>query len=208
MIRRSSPFSSVSVTTHTPITARPLRADARRNRERLVRTARELFLEEGVDAPLDEVATRAGLGAGTLYRHFPDRGSLVLAVVLEDWEQVLELEAQALEGDGDPATDLERWLMALARHQASMRGLVSTIVSCASKGDHDEPLVQQCRATTDSAARLLERAQRAGAVRGDLTAPEVLDLVNGVVLASARHPDQLAQVERLLPVVLTGLRAA
>ena len=185
-----------------------MRADARRNREALVLTARELFLAEGVGAPMDEVATRAGVGAGTLYRHFPDRGALVLAVVEDDWQQVLALETEALADEhGDPVVDLERWLLALARHQASMRGLVATIVECTAHCSSDEPLMKQCRATTDAAGRLLARAQSAGGLRVDLTAMEVLDLVNGVVLASGRHADQVAQVERLLPVVLAGLRA-
>ncbi|MEH3055430.1 MAG: helix-turn-helix domain containing protein [Patulibacter minatonensis] len=194
------------MTTSTSPAAKPLRADARRNRETVVRAARELFAEQGVDAPMDEVARRAGVGAGTLYRHFPDRGALVLAVVQDDWQVVLDAEVRALEGDGDPVDDLDRWLTALAFHQASMRGLVAAIVDCATKGCRDDPLVRHCATTMEAAARLLARAQATGRLRADLTAPEVLDLVNGVVLASDRHSDQLSQVRRLLPIVLAGLR--
>src|SRR5688572_33033457 len=93
---------------------KPLRADARRNRERIVAAARAAFAEYGLDAQMDEIARRAELGVGTLYRHFPTKDALVAALVEARMSRMAELGREVLAGDGDPAADFERFIRSCA----------------------------------------------------------------------------------------------
>lgn len=182
-----------------------MRADARRNREALIAAAREVFAEEGAEAPLEEIAARAGVGAGTLYRHFPERGSLLLAIVEDRWERLLA-EAERLAAES-PGAALEEWLRGMVRDQVQVRGLVNQILECDARGCSDAPMARQCSATKDAMGTLLEASKQAGTVRADITAPELFDLMAGVIVASDRHDDPVTHSGRLLDVVLAGLRA-
>jgi AcrR family transcriptional regulator len=179
---------------------RHLRADARRNRERLVAVAREAFAEHGIEASLDDIARRAAVGPGTLYRHFPTREALLAEVYRGDVEA---LTAQADElAERYPAGEaLFAWLRLHLDYVKGKRGTGAAIKAMLAA---DSEMLEWCRETMRSAAgRLVARAQEAGAIRDDIGAVDVLKLVHGIGYASESAPDQ---ADRLLAVVLDGLR--
>lgn len=184
-----------------------MRADARRNRVALLAAAREVFAEEGADGPLEEIAARAGVGVGTLYRHFPDRGALLLALVEERWDQLLAEAERLRTSDEPPELALDVWLRGMVREQVQIRGLVNRILECTARGCASDPLAQQCTMTKDAMTVLLARGQEAGTIRADVTGAELFDLMAGVIVASERHEDAVAHSQRLLAIVLGGLRA-
>ena len=182
----------------SPAPPRPLRADARRNYERLLAAAKDLFAEQGVDAPLDEVARRAGLGNATLYRHFPTRGDLIVAVCADE---VVTLCAHGTHlRETLPAADaLFEWLRAFVAHVATKRHLAVAIA--------DNRAIRRSALFDDwhesmrrTSGALLERAQQAGAVRHTITIDDLHTLANGIALA-ASEPEQM---ERLIGLVRHG----
>ena len=176
----------------------PTRADARRNRERLVQAARAAFAAHGPEAPLDGIARRAGLGSGTLYRHFPTRDALMRAVY---WDEIEVLCARARESwdATSPGDALVAWLRLLAA-RTGREGLAAALM--ASMPDVSSRFIEDCHAAIeDAAGPLLRRAQDAGAVRPDLTLRELLELTHAIT--SGTRPDQ---VERRLSLLLDGIR--
>ncbi|MEU6997507.1 helix-turn-helix domain-containing protein [Nonomuraea sp. NPDC046570] len=170
-----------------------MRADARRNRDHLVATARAVIAEEGPEVSLNEVARRAEVGPGTLYRHFPNRRALLLAV-FTDRIETLCAQAESL-SSAAPESALETWLKALLAHTRTDGGLSATM---ASEGDLAEEVGFDCQARLRAAAGgLLDRAQRAGAVRPDVDVDDLFQLVAGIAPAS--------RAERLLLLALNGL---
>ena len=136
----------------------PLRADARRNRTRLLAVAHEAFLDTGVTASMDEIARRAGVGIGTLYRHFPTREALILALVADDLERLANLaDERRVAGDVD-AADVERWLDALVAHNLTYRGLAESIAGAAGR---PTPLGAACDRIHAAGAELVAAAQGA-----------------------------------------------
>jgi AcrR family transcriptional regulator len=185
-----------------PAEHRPMRADARRNYDRLIAAADAAFTDHGAEASLEDIARRAGVGIGTLYRHFPNRTALLEAVYL-DRVEALCARADGLQQTQPPGQALADWLRALAAHNITYRGLKGLLLTA--MRDETSPL-SSCRGLlTSAAAGLLGRAQEAGAVRSDVEPAELLKLVHAVVVASEFSPDQAAQVERLLTVMLDGL---
>jgi AcrR family transcriptional regulator len=176
-----------------------MRADAQRNRERLLAAARDAFGEHGMDAAMDDIAKRAGVGPGTLYRHFSTREALLAAVYRDD---VTNLAARADElADAEPGEALARWLAIELDYAKQKLGLGAALK--AMLGADSETLVY-CRDTLRGAmGRLLDRAREAGAVRDDVSATDVLRLVHGISVASESSPDEAT---RLLGIVLDGLR--
>jgi AcrR family transcriptional regulator len=182
------------------VAERPLRADARRNQEKLIGAARAAFGEHGVDAPLDDIARRAGVGPGTLYRHFPTRESLVAAVYVSDIEQ-LAARADELGESHPPVEALTMWINDELGYIALKRGLSAAIK--AMLGTNAE-VMDYCRDMLRGAVgRLLEAAQKDGSIRTDIDAATLLRLVHGVGVASESEPDR---GEFMLSVVLAGLR--
>ena len=179
---------------------RPLRADARRNRARLLDAATAAFAEAGTDASLEEVARRAGLGIGTLYRHFPARDDLVEAVIHDSVDDLVA-EADRLLAADDPFVALRTWLQGLVSHIARYRGLATSMVAAACG---EGRLTDACHRQEAAASALVERARAAGALRPDVRVDEVLDLVSAVawVAEGGRPHDE----GRLLDLVLDGLR--
>ena len=181
--------------------APPMRADARRSHDRLLAAATAAFAENGADAPLEDIARRAGVGIGTLYRHFPTRLDLQEAVFRT---QVSAVCAQGEELAGSPSAGeaFAGWLRVLATYLVTKRGLAHALI--AARGQNSEVISTCSQTMRDTAGRLLERAQQAGAVRQDLTPMDVMMLVHGVVVATERTPEQ---ADRLLSLTLDGLRA-
>jgi len=183
---------------------RPLRADAQRNYQRLVSAATAAFAEHGADdASLEEIARRAGVGIGTLYRHFPNRQAL-LEAVYRDQVDMLADRADQLAESADPGAALDEWLRALVSFSRTKRSLVSALLATLGK---DSEFVSSCSAQMrGSAATLLARAQEAGAVRSDASVTDVLRLVHAISMAVEREPADRGQADRLLALVLDGLR--
>jgi AcrR family transcriptional regulator len=187
------------------------RADARQNRERVLAAAREVFTEAGPAASLNEIARRAGVGPGTLYRHFPNRHALVAAVV-KDRVAALCAHADGLLAAGRPADEaLADWLRAFLDHARTQQGMgVAAMIAEADAtsggAEAGDELDLNCHQSIhNSAEALLDRAREAGAVRGDLSADDMIQLVVGIALSTARSPDP-DQPERLLGLVLDAAR--
>jgi len=183
--------------------SRPLRADARRNRDRVLEAARAAFGAEGSEVSLDEIARRAGVGPGTVYRHFPTKEALFEAVVFDRIGELVA-EAGALSDDPDPGRAFSSFVERLAREGALKRDLVEAL---ASGGIHlqlgEAPIL---RALTDVLAELLHRAQRAGAVRSDISVDDVMAVLTGTAFAICHSGADAEQTRRLLAIMYDGLR--
>jgi AcrR family transcriptional regulator len=162
-----------------------LRADARRNLDRLLEAAAECFAEQGVDASIDEIARRAGIGHGTVFRRFPTKEALLVAVMLERLRE-LTREAEGALDEQDAGAAFERFFRRAAEVYAQNRAIVEGFERCIE--------TEEVAALEVAVGRLVWRAQRAGAIRRDVTPADVMELVP----AASRHPD----------VILDGLRAA
>jgi AcrR family transcriptional regulator len=180
---------------------RPLRADARRNRDRVVAVAQEVFAEHGAGASLDEVARRAGVGAGTLYRHFPNRAALQEAVYRGAVEELGEL-GRTLMDTRDPTAALEGWMRLLVGHMVARRGLAEALVDALGKGS--EVFADCHRVLHETGGALVERARAAGVVRDDLDQRDLLWMAHGVALAAESEGGD-ARVERLLNILIAGM---
>ena len=146
---------------------RPTRADARRNRAHIVEIAEQVFASEGLEVSMDAVAKRAGVGAGTLYRHFPTRDALV-AGVLEGRQPDLSAEAAAIEKEAsDSGAALERWLDAVTRWMTAYEGLPEPLRTAL--GEQDSPLRLTCQEVIDTTGAFLKAAQEDGLARKGLT---------------------------------------
>lgn len=184
-------------------TPRPMRADARRNREKLLTAARESFAAEGLSVPVDEIARRAGLGAGTMHRHFPTKESLFEAIVLSHVDEAVA-EARGLADAADPGEAFFGFCLGLARRGSANRGLAEIL---AGTGVDARARIAAGTAELDHALRhLVRRAQSAGQLRTDLAVPEILALITAVHTAADRTADA-GTAPRLMAVVCDGLRA-
>jgi AcrR family transcriptional regulator len=191
--------TNISETSAQTLLARPQRADARRNYEKVLAAAREAFAEGGESTALEEIARRAGVGIGTLYRHFPNRQALLEALYLDEVEEVCRSAAQ-LDG-ADPWEALNGWFERFIAYLATKRALAHELLNYL---DHDASLFQASRASLFAAGEpLLERAQEAGVVRKDVTIAEVIQMVMGIAKIPAGDP---AQTEHILRIALDGLR--
>jgi AcrR family transcriptional regulator len=183
----------------------PRRADARRNYGQLVEQARIAFAEFGVDASLDEIARRAGVASGTLYRHFPTRLDLIEAVL---GGQIAELAGlgRGLLTAGDEFDALSAWLRAAVMHALTYRGLSAAVMNSAL--DRENGLVSAWHAELfEVGTALLARARQSGAVAADADEADVLRMVGAIAWAAQGTPDSSAQADRLLALLMNGLRA-
>lgn len=182
--------------------ARPLRADAQRNRARLLAVATAALTEDG-DVPLETIAERACVGIGTLYRHFPHRGALVEAAYRQEVTELCEA-APALLAEGRPAVDsLREWMGRFVRYAATKRGLGAALRSAVGQ---DSPLFGETRASIlEALAVLLAAGAADGSVRSDVAADDVMRVMWGVWLVPD-GPEWDSQVRRLLDLVVDGLR--
>jgi AcrR family transcriptional regulator len=181
-------------------TPRQMRADARRNYERIVETARTAFLDQGPEAPLDDIARRAGVGAGTLYRHFPCREALMEAVYSEDIRRVSDLAYQLLE-DHPPGEAIRLWMREQVGFAIQKRGLAATLKAAM---DRDTTVFTMCKQILqEAAATLLKAAQESGDVRAELEARDLLLLAHGVAASAEANPEA---AERLITVMIDGLK--
>jgi AcrR family transcriptional regulator len=180
-----------------------MRADARRNFDRLLEQARLAFVERGIDASLEDIARRAGVGIGTLYRHFPTRQDLVLAVVRTRME-ALRVQAEQLLDAPDPEWAMVTWLTAYLRHASEFRGLADSMAEVV-RGD--ERKRSACDGMHAAAGQLLARAQRAGLIRDDVDVLDLFAIIHAVAWATERCGARTGRAERTLDVMLRGLKA-
>ncbi len=177
---------------------RPQRADARRNYEKLLNVAREVFAEQGAAATLDEIARRAQVGPATLYRHFPTRQHLLEAVYLEEVEAMARQAADLV--DLAPWDALAQWLRGFLRYAATKRELAQEMLNYV---DPDADVFQACRAAlTTTGDALLARAQEAGVARPDASFTDIGRLL-GSISGINGDPEE---IQRLFDIVLDGLR--
>jgi AcrR family transcriptional regulator len=177
---------------------RPQRADARANHDKLVAAARALFTDKGTSAPLEEVAERAGVGIGTLYRHFPARQALLEAVYVDEVEAMARAAAELEELP--PWDALSQWLHQYVGFAATKRALNEALMET----DPNSSVLVTCRtAITGAGTALVERAQRAGVVRNDTSFMDVVRMVGAIAMVPTEDPEQK---ERLLELALDGLR--
>jgi AcrR family transcriptional regulator len=183
----------------TTLPQRPKRADARRNYDKLIAAAHDAFAEDGTSASLEDIARRADVGIGTLYRHFPTRQHLLEAVYLEEVEAICRTAADF--EDLPPWEALSGWLHAFVGFAATKRALADELFNYI---ERDAAVFQTCGAAiTTVGGALLKRAQDAGEVRPDTNITDIARLVGGISVINATDPEQ---IERILDVALDGLR--
>jgi AcrR family transcriptional regulator len=182
-------------------TDRPVRADARRNIDMLLQTAMAVFATSGVDAPVREIAEKAGVGVGTIYRHFPQRADLIAAVFRREIDACADA-APILSADRAPFEALASWMQRYAAFIAAKRGLAKALHS----GD---PAFDNLPGYFDQRLRpalrtLLKTAAAAGGVRADVDADELLGAVASLCMSS--HNDAPGRAERMVALLVDGLR--
>ncbi|WP_028476838.1 TetR/AcrR family transcriptional regulator [Nocardia sp. CNY236] len=176
---------------------RPLRADAARNRAAVVAAARDAFASKGVEASLEEIARAAGVGPGTLYRHFPARADLVAAAVAE---HVAELRADAvrLGAATDPAAALVEWIHLLAAYSGTYGGLPNSVLAASAA---DGPLARICQDLEGLTGELVVRAQASGRVRAEVSGEDVFVLANALAWADSHDLEHARSTDRIAILV-------
>ncbi|WP_158807777.1 TetR/AcrR family transcriptional regulator [Beijerinckia sp. L45] len=181
---------------------RPLRADARRNRDAILIAAREIFEREGVLASLDGIALRAGVGNATLYRNFPTREDL-LAAVMDTSIDIAQAEAEALARDYAPRKALAEWLVRLTWWLRIWHDLPHCVAaSCGAQNSAMNPAVSRLVKQTGD---LLDQAKKTGAAVGMVETNEVFELVTALSWAVDRFGDDEAAARRRVEVATAGL---
>lgn len=179
---------------------RPMRADAAKNRERILEAAEATFTAEGVSAPIDAVAERAGVGVGTVYRHFPTKEALFTAIVTARLE-ALTATTKQLADDADPQEAVFSFLREFGRQASAKQDLFDAIDAAGLD------IKSACAASVDELTGgidlLLERAQDSGAVRRDVTSAEVMSLIVGACHSGSE--DLVCQ--RMVEIVCDGIRS-
>ncbi|MEV4320062.1 helix-turn-helix domain-containing protein [Actinocrispum sp. NPDC049592] len=183
----------------TGTSMKTLRADARRNREQIVEAARLLFVERGPDVPMEEVARAAGVGVGTLYRRFPDRGELLTAVALDVFERLSAMAGEAAAGEPDAWTALQRFLKGWAEFRLGLlQDALCAGMPAAVAANKD---LQRARETwLEQFEGLITAAQAEGALREDVTLTEIAVFMNMLIRGEPTPADEM-----ILHVMLDGL---
>jgi AcrR family transcriptional regulator len=178
------------------------RADARRNRARVLRVAAEVLAAEGLSVPVHEIARRAGVGTGTVSRHFPAKSDLLAAILLDRIAQLIA-QADALASTQEPGTAFFMFFTALIRDAAAHRGFAEALAGAgydveahAASAGHDLP---------GRLTAMLASAQQAGAIRGDVTYADIKSLMAGCLARAADGIDQRG-LDRVISIVCDGLR--
>jgi AcrR family transcriptional regulator len=180
----------------------PLRADAARNRERLLAAAAAAFAERGAEVPLEDIARSAGVGIGTLYRHFPTRDALVEAVYRQEVEILCE-QADELLAELPPGQALAEWMQLFVRHVHKKRGMLSVLKPMMASNSSLSAATKV--RTVECATRLLAAGVAAGSVRDDLEGADLIRAVGGICMSTDQETARSS--ERLVNVIVDGLRA-
>jgi AcrR family transcriptional regulator len=184
---------------------KPMRADARRNYEKIVAAAREVFAERGAEGSLDEIAKRAGVGPGTLYRHFPSREDLIDAL-MRDWSARVVADSEAAATDGLPAREtLDKWFEAFVRHITLHRGAAAKIT--AAMDDPSSPIYGKCQVIASANERVLDYVRDTGQLRRGVESRDVVRLVSGVASVADAGGMGSDAVDSMLGIVIDGILA-
>jgi AcrR family transcriptional regulator len=184
--------------------SRPLRADARRNRENLLAAADVAFSEHGVEVSLEEIARQAGVGIGTLYRHFPTRDALIEAVYRREVELLCDAADTALR-ELPPEQALETWMQRFVRYAATKRGMATALKSMVgAESELSELFAYSHRRVEAAASAILTAAVQAGAIRSDVEPMDVLRMLSGICMVTGSALEE--QAPRMVALVLDGLR--
>jgi AcrR family transcriptional regulator len=178
---------------------RPKRADAQRNRERLLEVAVRAFSHDGADAPLDAIAKEAGVGIGTLYRHFPTRNALVEAAYRNELARLCDSTGELLESSR-PDVALREWMGRFIDYMATKRGMADALRAVIASGGN--PYEQTRARLLDAVSRLATACVAAGAIRDDVEPIDILTSLSGLSLAAVEP----GQGDRLLDLLMDGLR--
>jgi AcrR family transcriptional regulator len=184
--------------------ARPKRADARRNEETLLDAAAAVFVASGVEAPIRDIAAKAGVGTATIYRHFPTRADLIVAVYRHQVEALAEAGPTLLANAETPYAALERWIDLFADFVVTKQGLAAVLQS-------DDPCFDPLHAyfldrLVPVCTRLLDAAAESGEIRSDVDPYELMRGVGGLCAGAGRNPRYDAR--RLIGFLIAGLRQA
>ncbi len=190
---------SATSTPQITLKPRPMRADARRNYDKVLAAAREAFAEGGTATSLEEIARRAGVGIGTLYRHFPSRQQLLEAVYVDEVEALAS--STAVLQQLPPWEALVGWVDRLQRYMVTKQALAQELLEFMDRG---AALFSVCRkALHDSGRPIVERAQAAQVLREDVTVEEIVQILLGLAKIPTSQPGQL---DRFVAIALDGLR--
>ena len=184
------------------LTPRKPRADAQRNRALLLKTAKAAFAEKGAAASLDEIARTAGVGAGTLYRHFPTRDALIEAVYRHETEQLVAA-ATRLSGTHAPTAALREWLQLFVDYMATKHGMYEALNSIV--GGTSELYSASTEQMTRAIAKLIDRAAASGDIRSDFDPLDLLRALAGVANMSS-GPDGTKAAKRMIDILMAGIR--
>jgi len=180
-----------------------VRADAKRNYDKIVEVAREVFREKGYDAPLDEIAKKAGVGAGTLYRHFPTKDALMDAV-MQAWVEKVDIATEkALAHEGQPRDVLVAWFECYVDLVSSYKGNPAKIT--AAMGDPSSPIISKCQVLANANGKVIDRL--GDALRPGVDKIQMARLVGGVATVADQSELPAEAVQPLLEVVADGLLA-
>ncbi|MBA6440200.1 MULTISPECIES: TetR/AcrR family transcriptional regulator [Streptomyces] len=182
---------------------RPLRADAQRNREKILSAAVRVFAEEGLDAHLERIAKEAGVGTGTLYRNFPTRELLIEAAYRNELARLCDAAPELLAAL-PPREALRVWLARFMDYANAKLGMADALRGVVASGVN--PYAQSHEMIQDALARLMDAAVAAGVIRSDISATDMFAALTGIALASGK-PEQREQADRLLDLTLDGLSA-
>src|SRR5258707_787633 len=203
VVKRAGGKRKKAVTSTVSEAERPLRADARRNRERILQSARAAFAESGAEAQIDDVARHAGVGVGTVYRHFPTKQALLTELVRQTFRLFTGWAREALEAGGEPFALIEGLLRRIAETAAGDAGVQYALASTAGQAETEAPAEQGELIAV--IAELIDRARRAGTIRPGIEATDIAMLICGVV--SAMRPRPRFDLRRHLDLSAATLRA-
>jgi AcrR family transcriptional regulator len=193
--------SRILMIDRSPIPDAPLRADAARNRERILDAAETVFVERGADASLDEVAKRAGVGIGTLYRRFPTREDLLAAVCDERMLAIVKQSQERADAQS-PLEAIRDYVHALVVHTTHFRGLAASLGAVLQTGPAG------CQASQVEAERLLARARAAGVLRDDVVVADLVCIIVAVSLSIEQDPGSAARAGHRIDLFLGGIGSA
>ncbi|MEU1905902.1 TetR/AcrR family transcriptional regulator [Streptomyces hygroscopicus] len=180
---------------------RPLRADAQRNREKILATAVRVFAEEGLNAHLERIAKEAGVGTGTLYRNFPTRELLIEAAYRSELARLCDAAPELL-ATLPPREALRAWLGRFMDYANAKLGMADALRGVVASGVN--PYARSHEMIQDALSRLMDAAVTAGVIRSDISATDMFAALTGIALASGQ-PEQREQADRLLDLTLDGL---
>ncbi|MCX5095722.1 TetR/AcrR family transcriptional regulator [Streptomyces sp. NBC_00365] len=182
-------------------TGRPLRADAQRNRDKILSTASRVFAEQGLDAHLEHIAKEAGVGTATLYRNFPTREILIEAAYRNELARLCDA-APGLLAALPPREALRDWMGRFIDYATAKLGMAEALRAVVESGVN--PYAHSREMMLEALTSLMDASVTAGTIRSDISATDMFAALTGIALASGK-PDQRAQAERLLDLTLDGL---